>query len=57
MAGNDEYIDNHLPGLDSCLTTHGYSYTRVYAKVVFDNRYEFKRDFTPLIRTSILNMS
>ena len=30
--GNDEYIDNNLPGFASCLTEYGYEDTRVHAK-------------------------
>ena len=40
---------NHLPGLVSCLTAHGYVDTRFHAKF-FDNGYEYKKDFTPLIK-------
>ena len=29
---NDEYIDNHMPGLARLLTTYGYSDTCVHAK-------------------------
>ena len=40
---------NNLPGLASCLKTHGYAGTRVQASRVTTDM-SSKRDFTPLLK-------
>ena len=39
-----------MPELAICLTTHGYPDTRVHAKLCLTNGYEFKLDFTTLLK-------
>ena len=39
-----------MPVLSSCLTTNGYADTRVHKKSCLTNGYDFKRDFTPLLK-------
>ena len=57
LLGNDEYIYNYLQGLARCLTTHGYSDTRIHAKLCLTTDLSLNETLLLFSRNMILNPS